>query len=166
MRVFAYAAAHHRERSARLARITGSSAEEINAPIAEVWAVIQDVLSAPDWQGGLKDMEELERDDEGHVTLVESSNDAKVRTIKSMVRFEYDGPTRLSWKQEKGELKSVDGSWELESLGDGRTRATYTLDVELGPMLGMIIRGPLVDVLRGQLVSARAGELKKRVESR
>lgn len=149
-----------------MARITGSSAEEINAPIAEVWAVIQDVLSAPDWQGGLKDMEELERDDEGHVTLVESSNDAKVRTIKSMVRFEYDGPTRLSWKQEKGELKSVDGSWELESLGDGRTRATYTLDVELGPMLGMIIRGPLVDVLRGQLVSARAGELKKRVESR
>lgn len=149
-----------------MARITGSSAEEINAPIAEVWAVIQDVLSAPDWQGGLKDMEELERDDEGHVTLVESSNDAKVRTIKSMVRFEYDGPTRLSWKQEKGELKSVDGSWELESLGDGRTRATYTLDVELGRMLGMIIRGPLVDVLRGQLVSARAGELKKRVESR
>jgi carbon monoxide dehydrogenase subunit G len=148
-----------------MAKITGSSSEEINAGIDDVWAVVEDVLSAPDWQGGLKDMEELERDGEGHVTLVESSNDAKVRTIKSTVRFEYDGPTRLSWTQEKGELKSVDGSWELEDLGDGRTQATYQLEVELGRMLGMVIRGPLIDVLRGQLVNARAGELKKRVES-
>ena len=144
--------------------ITGSSTAEIDAPVEQVWEVIEDVLSAPQWQGGLKGMEELERDGEGHVTLVESASDAKVRTIKSNVRFGYHGPTRLEWTQEKGELKSVDGSWELEDLGDGRTRATYNLEVELGRMLGMVIRGPLVDALRGQLVSARAGELKKRVE--
>ena len=145
--------------------ITGSSAAEIEAPIEQVWEVVEDVLAAPEWQGGLKDMQELERDADGHVTLAESSSDAKVRTLKSTVRFAYDGPTRLDWRQEKGELKSVDGSWELEELGVGRTRATYRLDVELGRMLGMVIRGPLVDVLRGQLVAARADELKKRVES-
>jgi hypothetical protein len=52
-------------------------------------------LGAPDWQGGLKDMEELERDAEGHVTLVETSSDAKVRTLKSTVR----SPTtdRAAW---------------------------------------------------------------------
>jgi carbon monoxide dehydrogenase subunit G len=144
--------------------ITGSSTAEIDAPLQQVWEVVEEVLSAPQWQGGLKGMEELERDGDEHVTLVESSSDAKVRTIKSTVRFSYHGPTRLEWTQEKGELKSVDGSWELEDLGDGRTRATYNLEVELGRMLGMVIRGPLVDVLRGQLVSARAGELKKRVE--
>ena len=49
-------------------------------------------------------------------------------------------------------------------LGDGRTRATYALEVDLGRMLGMVIRGPMVDALRGQLVNARAGELKARVE--
>lgn len=145
--------------------ITGSSAAEIEAPIEQVWEVVEDVLAAPKWQAGLKDMQELERDADGHVTLAESSSDAKVRTLKSTVRFAYDGPTRLDWRQEKGELKSVDGSWELEELGEGRTRATYRLDVELGRMLGMVIRGPLVDVLRGQLVAARADELKKRVES-
>jgi carbon monoxide dehydrogenase subunit G len=144
--------------------ITGSSTAEIEAPIEQVWEVVEDVLSAPDWQGGLKDMEELERDGDGHVTLVESHSDAKVRTIKSTVRFTYDGPTRLAWRQEDGELKSVDGSWELEDLGDGRTRATYHLEVELGRMLGMVIRGPMIDVLRGQLVGARADELKERVE--
>jgi carbon monoxide dehydrogenase subunit G len=144
--------------------ISGSSTEEINAPIQEVWAVVEDVVGAPAWQDGLKDVEELERDGDGRVTLVESSSDAKVRTIKSIVRFEYDEPTSLRWRQEKGELKSVVGSWELEDLGDGRTRATYALEVDLGRMLGMVIRGPLVDVLRGQLVNARAGELKARVE--
>lgn len=146
-----------------MAKITGSSTAEIDAPIDEVWSVVEDVLSAPEWQGGLKDMEELERDADGHVTLVESSNDAKVRTIKSTVRFRYEGPKLLEWQQEKGELKSVDGAWELEDLG-GRTRATYRLEVELGRMLGMVVRGPLIDALRGQLVNARAGELKKRVE--
>ena len=144
--------------------ISGSSTAEINAPIEEVWKVVEDVVSAPQWQGGLKDIEELERDSSGHVTLVESASDAKVRTIKSIVRFTYDGPTRLSWEQEKGEMKSVDGAWDLEDLGDGRTKATYSLEVDLGRMLGMVIRGPLVDALRGQLVNARAGELKARVE--
>ena len=147
-----------------MGKITGSSTAEIEAPLAEVWAVVEDVMSGPDWQGGLKDMVELERDDAGHVTLAETHSDAKVRTIKAEIRFTYDGPTGLRWRQEKGELKSVDGAWELEDLGDGRTKATYRLEVELGRMLGMVIRGPLVDVLRGQLVSARAGELKERVE--
>lgn len=144
--------------------ITGSSTAEIAAPIEQVWAAVEDVLSAPKWQGGLKDMEALERDGDGHVVLAESKNDAKVRTITSTVRFAYAGPTRLSWRQEKGEMKSVDGSWLLEDLGDGRTRATYDLEVDLGRMLSLVIRGPLVDVLRGQLVSSRADELKRYVE--
>ena len=148
-----------------MAAITGTSTAEIDAPLDRVWAIVEDVLSAPEWQGGLKDMLELERDADGHVVLAESHSDAKVRTIKSNVRFEYEAPTQLRWQQEKGELKSVDGAWQLEDIGDGRTRATYSLEVELGRMLGMVIRGPLVDVLRGQLVSARAGELKKRAEA-
>ena len=148
-----------------MATITGSSTAEIEAPIEQVWDVVADVLSAPEWQGGLKDMEEIERDADGRVTLVESASDAKVRTIKSTVRFAYDAPTHLDWRQETGELKSVDGSWELTDLGDDRTRAVYSLEVELGRMLSLVIRGPLVDVLRGQLVGARAGELKTRVEA-
>ena len=74
-------------------------------------------------------------------------------------------PTRLSWTQEKGEAKSVDGSWELEDLGEGRTRATYSLEVDLGRMLGMLIRGPIVGILRDMLVGARAGELKQRLSA-
>jgi carbon monoxide dehydrogenase subunit G len=145
--------------------ITGSSTAEIDAPIERVWALVEDVERAADWQGGLKAIRALERDDQGRATLCESESDAKVRTIKSTVRFAYDAPTALTWRQEKGEVKSVDGSWTLEDLGGDRTRATYDLEVDLGRMLGMVIRGPLVDLLRGTLVRSRAGELKRAVES-
>jgi uncharacterized membrane protein len=145
--------------------ITGSSTAEIDAPIDQVWALVEDVEKAPQWQGGLKALRPLERDDQGRATVCKSESDAKVRTVSSTVRFTYDAPTTLTWRQEKGELKSVDGSWALEDLGGDRTRARYDLEVDLGRMLGLVIRGPLVDLLRGVLVGARAGELKRAIES-
>lgn len=148
-----------------MAAITGSSTADIDAPLGQVWALVEDVESAPEWQGGLKGMHALERDGQGRPIRVEAETDAKVRTVKSTVRFTYDGPTTLTWTQEKGELKSVDGRWELEELDGERTRATYSLEVELGRMLGMVIRGPLIDLLRDMLVGARAGELKRRIEA-
>jgi carbon monoxide dehydrogenase subunit G len=146
--------------------LAGSSSAEIDAPIDEVWKAVEAVEKAPDWQGGMKDIEALERDDQGRPTLVETEADAKVTTVKTTVRFSYDGPTRLSWKQEKGDLKSMDGSWELEDLGDGRTRATYALEGDTGRVLGMLVRGPVEGKLMGVLVDARADELKAYVEGK
>lgn len=148
-----------------MASLTGSSTAEIHAPLETVWALVQDVESAPDWQGGLKSMQAIDRDDQGRATRCEAATDAKVKTVKSIVRFTYDGPTRLTWTQEKGDLKSVDGSWELEDLGGERTRATYSIEADLGRTLGMLVRGPVVDVLRHMLAGARAGELKKAIEN-
>jgi hypothetical protein len=67
--------------------------------------------------------------------------------------------------QEDGDLKSIEGHWELEDLGEGRTRATYWLEVDLGRALGLLIRGPLVGVLRGQLVNSMPEKLKRFMES-
>jgi carbon monoxide dehydrogenase subunit G len=142
----------------------GTASAEIEAPIDEVWAVVEDVLTAPDWQGGLIGLSPLEHDAEGRPTLVESESDIKVKRVKTQVRFSYEPPTRLSWVQEKGDLKSVEGSWTLDDLGGGRTRATYALDGDPGRMLGMLIRGPVEAAARGVLVNARPGELKARVE--
>jgi len=147
-----------------MAHMGGTAGAEIEAPLGEVWAVVEDVLIAPDWQGGLVAITPLERDAEGRPTLVESESDIKVRHVKTQVRFGYEPPTRLTWTQEKGDLKSVEGSWTLEDLGEGRTRATYTLDSDPGRVLGMLIRGPVEAAVRAMLVNARPGELKARVE--
>jgi uncharacterized protein YndB with AHSA1/START domain len=148
-----------------MAVLTGSSTAEIDAPLERVWALVEDVERAPGWQGGLKGIRALERDDEGRATLCQTEGDAKVRTVKSTVRFTYNGPTTLAWRQEKGELKSVDGRWELEDLGGNRTRATYSLAVDPGRMLGLVIRGPLADLLQGMFMGGRADELKRAIES-
>jgi uncharacterized protein YndB with AHSA1/START domain len=147
-----------------MGNMTGTASDEIEAPISEVWAVVEDVESAPEWQGGMEAMTVLERDAEGRAELVETESDASVRTIKSIVRFEYEPERRLTWRQEKGDLKSVVGSWELEDIGEGRTRATYSLDGDPGRMLGMLIRGPVEGKIREILVEGRPGELKSRVE--
>jgi carbon monoxide dehydrogenase subunit G len=147
-----------------MAHLGGSSSAEIDAPLDAVWAIVQDVMSAPDWQGGLDTMTALEHDSHGRPTLVETENDIRVRRIKAHVRFSYDGPTRLSWTQEKGDMKSVEGAWELEDLGDGRTQATYVLDADPGRLLGLVIRGPVEAATRAIFVNGRPGELKRRAE--
>ncbi len=147
-----------------MGHLGGTASEDIDAPLADVWAVVEDVLTAPDWQGGLDGMTALEHDDAGRPTLVETESDIKVRRVKARVRFRYDGPTRLAWTQEKGDMKSVEGSWELEDLGGGRTRATFSLDADPGRVLGVLIRGPVEAATRAIFVNGRPGELKRVVE--
>lgn len=145
--------------------IVGSASTEIEAPIDEVFAIAADVEGSPRWQPEIKVAECLERDGDGNQALVRMETDAKVRRLGSTIRFDYQRPARIGWVQEEGDLKSVEGSWELEDLGGERTLATYRLEVDLGRVLGMVIRGPLVGVLRGQLVESMPEKLKRFVES-
>ena len=147
-----------------MANLGGSASSEIDAPLNEVWLVVEDVLSAPDWQGGLDAMTALEHDTYGRPSLVETENDLKIRRIRARVRFHYEGPRRLAWTQEQGDMKSVEGSWELEDLGGGRTRATYTMDVDPGRVLGLLVRGPVEAATRAIFVNGRPDELKRRIE--
>ncbi len=147
-----------------MGKIDGRASTEIEAPIEAVFEVAADVEGSPRWQPEIKVAECVERDGEGNQALVHMETDAKVRRLKSEMRFSYESPARIDWTQEEGDLKSVEGSWELEDLGDGRTRATYWMEVDLGRVLGMVIRGPLVGVLRGQLVETMPEKLKRFVE--
>lgn len=145
--------------------VDGRASAEIAAPIETVFEVAADVEGSTEWQPEIKVAECLERGSNGEQILVRTETDAKVRRLNSTLRFSYSAPTRIEWIQKDGDLKSVQGTWELEDLGDGRTRATYAMSVDLGRMLGMVIRGPLVGVLRGQLVESMPGKLKRFVET-
>jgi ribosome-associated toxin RatA of RatAB toxin-antitoxin module len=145
-----------------MGKLGGEASREIAVPIATLWEIVEDVATAPEWQDGLNEMHVLEEDGQGRVLLAESVSDAKVKTVKSIVRFTYEEPTRMSWVQEKGDLKSVEGSWELEELAPGSTRATYWLEGDPGRVLGMMIRGPVEDRLREILVGGRPDELAAR----
>lgn len=147
-----------------MGHLAGIASVVIDAPLEEVWAVLEDVLRAPAWQGGLDEVTALEHDADGRPTLVDTESDIKVRRVKSRDRIRYDAPTRLSWTQQEGDMKSVEAVWELEDLGGGRTRVSYRLDVDPGGVLGLIIRGPVEAATRAIFVNGRPGELKRRVE--
>jgi uncharacterized membrane protein len=145
--------------------ISGARSVEIDAPMERCYKIASDIANAPEWQGSLKDVEVLERDGDRRAALVETKSDAKVKTVSSRLRFSYEEPTAIRWVQEKGETKSLTGSWTFEDLGDGRTRATYALEADLGRMLGLLIRGPVEGQVRDFLLGGAAEGLKRQAES-
>jgi uncharacterized membrane protein len=148
-----------------MANIRGERTVEIDAPLERCYDIAADVEHAPEWQGSLKDVEVLERDGHRRATRVETESDAKVRTVRARLRFSYDPPTRIDWEQEKGDVKSLHGWWQLDDLGDGRTRATYGLDVDPGRVLGLLLRGPVEASVRDFLLGGAAEGLKGRAEA-
>jgi uncharacterized membrane protein len=145
--------------------IKGDRTVEIDAPIERCYEIAADIENAPDWQGSLKDVEVLERDGERRALLVETESDAKVKSVRALLRFSYDPPTGIRWVQEKGDTKALTGSWSFEDLGGGRTRATYALEADPGRMLGMLLRGPAEGKVRDFLVGNAADGLKQKAES-
>ena len=144
--------------------IEGERTVEIDAPIERCFEIAADLENAPDWQGSLLDVEILERDADKRGELVETKSNAKVKDVKALLRFSYDEPTHIEWVQEKGETKSLKGWWDFEDLGSGRTRATYALVVDPGRMLGMLLRGPMQNVVRDFLLGGAAEGLKEYAE--
>ena len=145
--------------------ITGDRSVEIDAPIERCFDIAADIEGAPKWQGSLKDVEVLSKDPEGRPEVVETESDAKVKRVKTRLRFSYDKPSRIEWVQEKGDVKSLRGWWDLEDLGEGRTRATYALEVDPGRMLGMLLRGPVEGQVKNFLLGGAAEGLKQEAES-
>ena len=144
--------------------IRGSAATEINAAIDAVYAVAADAEGAPRWQPEIQVAECLERDRHGNQVLVRVETETPIKRLVSTLRYSYDSPGRISWEQEEGDLKSVVGSWEFEQAG-GLVTATYELAIDPGRMLGMALRGPVVDLLRGKLVETMPEKLKTFVEA-
>ena len=144
--------------------IRGERTVEIDSPIERCYAIAADLESSPEWQGSLHDVEVLERDAERRPVLVETESDAKVKSIRARLRFSYEPTDRIRWVQEQGDTKSLEGSWRFEDLGDGRTRATYSLTADPGRMLGMLLRGPAEGKVRDFLLGDAADGLKAHAE--
>ena len=144
--------------------IEGERSVEIEVSIERCFHIAADIEGAPEWQGSLKDVEVLERDSDGRPELVETASDAKVKTVKSRLRFSYEPFGEITWVQEKGETKSLRGWWTFEELGEELTRASYGLSVDPGRMLGMLLRGPVEDQVRNFLLGGAAEGLKRHAE--
>lgn len=134
---------------------------EIAAPLQTVHDVITDYAAYPEFL-----------DSVGTVTVAESSEAGALVTyaievLKKKVHYTlamvHEGPDRVSWSlHDSNVMKRSDGSWQLEALGDDRTRATYTVDVKPRGF----VPGPVVKALTGRALPATVEAFKRRAESR
>lgn len=140
----------------------GSSSAEVEAPLDRCWTVVSDVDGWTRWTGGLDEVKVIERDSDGRVTVCETLNDARVKKVRVRVAITYQPPHRLSFTLlESADVKAMDGCWSLEELGPERTRATFDLALDPGP-IGLLAR-PLEKALRPIIVGRRADELARTV---
>jgi ribosome-associated toxin RatA of RatAB toxin-antitoxin module len=145
--------------------LKASSTVDVDAPAARCYEIISDLEHTPDWQEAMVSAEVLEKDSKGRAALVEIKSDAKVRTVTSLIAFEYQPETGMTWEQKKGDMKWLTGSWTLEDLGEDRTRATYALEADTGRMLGLLLKGPVEDKVKDWLTKDATNGLKKHAEA-
>jgi uncharacterized membrane protein len=150
-----------------MADLEGSRSIEIEAPLERCFEIAADIERAPEWQGAMRSAQVLDRDGQGRPSLVETEIDASVTTLRVCLRFSYVEPGGIDWHRERGDLKALVGSWRFEELGDGHTRATYSLEIGLNRALSLLrrgIRGPAEDRIRELLLGRPVGGLKARAE--
>ena len=115
-----------------MANIKGSASTEIDAPLDAVWAVVEDVEHWAEWQGTLGEVTVTGKDGEDRVSECKVKIDAKITQISMKLECSYAPQTRMTFERVSGDLSSLEGAWLLEDLGEGRTSATYELEVDPG----------------------------------
>ena len=133
----------------------------VDAPAADVMAVIADFDAYPTWVAAAKRVEVLETGPDGRAQQVHFVLDAGAVKDDYVLDYTWEDDRRVSWRLVRGQMqKRQEGSYTLVETG-GRTEVTYAITIDLSiPMLGMIKRKAEKVILDTALK-----ELKKRVES-
>jgi ribosome-associated toxin RatA of RatAB toxin-antitoxin module len=132
----------------------------VDAPAADVMAVIADFPSYPEWVASAKKVEVLETGPDGRAQRVHFVLDAGAVKDDYVLDYTWEGDRKVSWSLVKGQMqKRQEGSYTLTER-DGATEVLYAITIDLSiPMLGMIKRKAEKVILDTALK-----ELKKRVE--
>jgi hypothetical protein len=133
----------------------------VDAPAAEVMAVIADFPAYPTWVAAAKQVEVLETGPDGRARRVHFVLDAGAVKDDYVLDYTWDGDRRVDWTLVQGQMqKRQDGSYLLTE-SNGATTVTYSITIDLSiPMLGLIKRKAEKVILDTALK-----ELKKRVEA-
>ncbi len=133
----------------------------IDAPPAEVMAVIADFPAYPSWVAAAKKVEVLETGADGRASRVHFVLDAGAVKDDYVLAYTWEGDRRVTWTLVEGKmLKSLDGAYVLRETGSASTEVTYRLALDVSiPLIGMLKR-------KGEkiLIDTALKGLKKRVE--
>ncbi|QQR41913.1 SRPBCC family protein [Myxococcus xanthus] len=131
----------------------------VNAPIEKVFDVITQYERYPEFLPEVKGIRTENR--KGNTVDVHYKVDV-VKTINYSIHVTEERPTRMSWTYIKGEfMKDNQGSWVLVPEGEGKTKATYTVEMALGALVPKSVVSALVETSLPKMLDA----FKRRFES-
>lgn len=139
-----------------------SSSIVVDAPPADVMAVIADFESYPEWAKGVQTAEVVEPGAGDRAEQVYFALDVSPIKDEYTLAYDWEGDREVTWTLVEGNmLRALDGAYTLVDRGDGSTEVTYRLALDVSiPLIGMLKR-------KGEkiLIDAALKGLKKRVES-
>ena len=139
-----------------------SSSIVVDAPPADVMAVIADFESYPEWAKGVQKAEIVEPGVGDRAEQVYFELDVAPIKDEYTLAYDWNGDREVTWTLVEGNmLRALDGAYTLVDRGDGSTEVTYRLALDVSiPLIGMLKR-------KGEkiLIDAALKGLKKRVES-
>jgi ribosome-associated toxin RatA of RatAB toxin-antitoxin module len=134
--------------------------DEIAASPQQCYDALTDFERVPEWQGAVKSIEVIERDEQGRGTVVAYEVDAKVKRVKYKLRQVHEPPHRLGSEYLGGDFREFSGEWRFVDIGDGRTRAE--LDLRIDP--GRFVPGPLRGAISDAVMRRALSDLKAHLE--
>jgi len=130
-----------------------------NAPLEKCFEVISDYERYPEFLPEVKKIRTSNR--RGNEVDVPYEAEV-VKVIKYTLHLKEEKPSRVSWSFIEGEfMKDNKGGWVLEDGGNGTTKATYSIEVAVGPLVPKTILNALVDSQLPKLLE----NFKKRIEA-
>ena len=130
---------------------------EIRTTPQACFDALTDFERLPEWQGAVRDVRVLERDERGRGSVVEYEVDARVKMVRYRLRQIYDEPRRLASEYLGGDFRDFCGEWRFETAGPGRTRAELDLRIDPGRLVPGLLRGIIADaVMRRALRDLKA----------
>lgn len=134
---------------------------DIKASAEDIFEVCTDFENYPAWNANIKKVEIKETDEEGRATQVWMEVDAKVKTVRYTLAYDYsEAPDAFSWDLVEGDVKALSGRYAFDEFDDV-TEVEYETSIDPGfPIPGVIKRQAQKQIAKGALE-----DLKKRVES-
>ncbi len=131
----------------------------INAPVEKVFDTIIQYEKYREFLTEVKEVRTSNR--RGNEVDVHYKVDV-IKTIKYTIRSKEERPNRISWSFVNGEfMKDNKGSWVLEPAGEGKTKATYNVEMALGALVPKSVVNKLVETSLPKMLEA----FKRRAEA-
>jgi hypothetical protein len=118
-----------------------SGSAEVNRPIAEVYAYLVDGTHDPEFSPRVLSISKEPPGPSAVGTIfVSKVKDAGMKSDRRFELVELVEPTTIRWSERSKNLITAEGGYDLEDLGDGRTKVTIFNTLE-GHGFGKVLTG-------------------------